>query len=187
MHILSSTFFFDSSNLIIRIKSNQQMNHAMATCRKQADHICAQDLISTLFGNHAQCKFNLHLTLTYFPPLIVCVAYLLVCYFIWRCAMALVHHRFKRVFYAFPNPVNGALGGVYRLHGEKSLNHHYNVFRISVPDAYLNGLNDGSKQRWCNRTSCFQFSWRMDPWVSVLQHGCHFWYKGFRVQIRLPW
>jgi len=72
-------------------------------------------------------------------------------YLVWEpcamCAMALVHHRFKRVFYAFPNPVNGALGGVYRLHGEKSLNHHYNVFRISVPDAYLNGLNDGSKQR----------------------------------------
>ncbi|XP_039771523.1 tRNA-specific adenosine deaminase TAD3-like isoform X2 [Panicum virgatum] len=71
-------------------------------------------------------------------------------YLVWEpcamCAMALVHHRFKRVFYAFPNPVNGALGGVYRLHGEKSLNHHYNVFRISVPEAYLNGLNDGSKQ-----------------------------------------
>ncbi|PAN36980.1 hypothetical protein PAHAL_7G023100 [Panicum hallii] len=71
-------------------------------------------------------------------------------YLVWEpctmCAMALVHHRFKRVFYALPNPVNGALGGVYRLHGEKSLNHHYNVFRVSVPEAYLNGLNDGSKQ-----------------------------------------
>ncbi|CAN6247773.1 unnamed protein product [Urochloa humidicola] len=70
-------------------------------------------------------------------------------YLVWEpcpmCAMALVHHRFKRVFYAFPNPVNGALGGVYRLHGEKSLNHHYNVFRVLVPEAYLNGLNDGSK------------------------------------------
>ncbi|KAJ1270004.1 hypothetical protein BS78_06G021400 [Paspalum vaginatum] len=66
-------------------------------------------------------------------------------YLVWEpctmCAMALVHHRFKRVFYAFPNPVTGALGGVYRLHGEKSLNHHYNVFRVSVPEAYLNGLN----------------------------------------------
>jgi tRNA-specific adenosine deaminase 3 len=55
--------------------------------------------------------------------------------------MALVHHRFKRVFYAFPNPVTGALGGVYMLHGERSLNHHYNVFRVSVPEAYSNGLN----------------------------------------------
>ena len=119
----------------------------------------------------------------HFPSLFV----LLTCYFIWRCAMALVHHRFKRVFYAFPNPVNGALGGVYRLHGEKSLNHHYNVFRISVPETYLNGLNDGSKQCWWHRTSYFHFSWRMDPWVSVLQHGCHFWYKGCRVQIRFPW
>ncbi|CAM0152997.1 unnamed protein product [Urochloa decumbens] len=46
-------------------------------------------------------------------------------YLVWEpcamCAMALVHHRFKCVFYAFPNPVNGALGGVYRLHGEKGL------------------------------------------------------------------
>ncbi|CAO2034242.1 unnamed protein product [Urochloa humidicola] len=70
-------------------------------------------------------------------------------YLVWEpcamCAMALVHHRFKRVFYAFPNPVNGALGGVYRLHGEKSLNHHYNVFRVLVPEVCLNGLNDGSK------------------------------------------
>uniref|UniRef100_A0A0A9DVQ9 CMP/dCMP-type deaminase domain-containing protein n=1 Tax=Arundo donax TaxID=35708 RepID=A0A0A9DVQ9_ARUDO len=66
-------------------------------------------------------------------------------YLVWEpctmCAMALVHHRFKRVFYAFPNPVTGALGGVYRLHGERSLNHHYSVFRISVPEAYLNSLS----------------------------------------------
>jgi tRNA-specific adenosine deaminase 3 len=60
--------------------------------------------------------------------------------------MALVHHRFKRVFYAFPNPVTGALGGVYMLHGKKSLNHHYNVFRISVPEAYLNGLSNCSRE-----------------------------------------
>jgi tRNA-specific adenosine deaminase 3 len=56
--------------------------------------------------------------------------------------MALVHQRFKRVFYAFPNPITGALGGVYRLHGEKSLNHHYNVFRISVPEAFLDSLTE---------------------------------------------
>ncbi|GJN38397.1 hypothetical protein PR202_gb27433 [Eleusine coracana subsp. coracana] len=68
-------------------------------------------------------------------------------YLVWEpcamCAMALVHQRFKRVFYAFPNPVLGALGGVYRLHGEKSLNHHYSVFRISVPESYLNCLSEG--------------------------------------------
>ncbi|TKV98910.1 hypothetical protein SEVIR_8G004800v4 [Setaria viridis] len=67
-------------------------------------------------------------------------------YLVWEpcamCAMALVHQRFKRVFYAFRNPVTGALGGVYRLHGEKSLNHHYNVFQVSVPETYLNGLSD---------------------------------------------
>uniref|UniRef100_A0A0E0HN57 CMP/dCMP-type deaminase domain-containing protein n=1 Tax=Oryza nivara TaxID=4536 RepID=A0A0E0HN57_ORYNI len=55
-------------------------------------------------------------------------------YLVWEpcsmCAMALVHQRFKRIFYAFPNPITGALGSVYRLHGEKSLNHRYSVFRL---------------------------------------------------------
>ncbi|KQJ88955.1 hypothetical protein BRADI_4g22266v3 [Brachypodium distachyon] len=71
-------------------------------------------------------------------------------YLVWEpctmCAMALVHQRFKRVFYAIPNPNNGALGTVYRLHGEKSLNHHYSVFRIKVPGQYLNGSSDCSEK-----------------------------------------
>ncbi|PNT76642.1 probable inactive tRNA-specific adenosine deaminase-like protein 3 isoform X1 [Brachypodium distachyon] len=71
-------------------------------------------------------------------------------YLVWEpctmCAMALVHQRFKRVFYAFPNPNDGALGTVHRLHGEKSLNHHYSVFRIKVPDQYLNGSSDCSEK-----------------------------------------
>ncbi|KAL6650351.1 hypothetical protein ACP70R_009276 [Stipagrostis hirtigluma subsp. patula] len=72
-------------------------------------------------------------------------------YLVWEpctmCAMALVHQRFKRVFYAFPNPSTGALGGVYRLHGEKSLNHHYTVFRILVPEEYLNASTKCSEKR----------------------------------------
>lgn len=71
-------------------------------------------------------------------------------YLVWEpctmCAMALVHQRFKRIFYAFPNPITGALGSVYRLHGEKSLNHHYSVFRIKVPEAYLYGSSDSSEK-----------------------------------------
>ena len=76
-------------------------------------------------------------------------------YLVWEpcamCAMALVHQRFKRVFYAFPNPITGALGSVYRLHGKKSLNHHYSVFRIKVPEAYLNGSTDCS-EKWCSNS-----------------------------------
>ncbi|XP_065853447.1 tRNA-specific adenosine deaminase TAD3 isoform X2 [Euphorbia lathyris] len=57
-------------------------------------------------------------------------------YLVWEpcimCAMALVHQRIRRIFYAFPNPNAGALGSVYRLHGEKSLNHHYAVFRVCI-------------------------------------------------------
>ncbi|KAL1212494.1 tRNA-specific adenosine deaminase TAD3 [Cardamine amara subsp. amara] len=53
------------------------------------------------------------------------------------CAMALVHQRIKRIFYAFPNPTAGGLGSVHRLQGEKSLNHHYAVFRVLLPDDVL--------------------------------------------------
>lgn len=51
--------------------------------------------------------------------------------------MALVHQRIKRIFYAFPNPNAGALGSVHRLQGEKSLNHHYAVFRVLLPEEVL--------------------------------------------------
>lgn len=50
------------------------------------------------------------------------------------CAMALVHQRIRRIFYAYPNPNAGALGSVHRLQGEKSLNHHYAVFRVMPAD-----------------------------------------------------
>ncbi|XP_010471144.1 PREDICTED: probable inactive tRNA-specific adenosine deaminase-like protein 3 [Camelina sativa] len=56
------------------------------------------------------------------------------------CAMALVHQRIKRIFYAFPNPTAGGLGSVHRLQGEKSLNHHYAVFRVLLPDDALRQL-----------------------------------------------
>lgn len=52
--------------------------------------------------------------------------------------MALVHQRIRRIFYAFPNPNAGALGSVHRLQGEKSLNHHYAVFRVVLPEEVLN-------------------------------------------------
>ncbi|TYH72737.1 hypothetical protein ES332_D05G275700v1 [Gossypium tomentosum] len=59
-------------------------------------------------------------------------------YLIWEpcamCAMALVHQRIRRIFYALPNPETGALGSVHRLQGEKSLNHHYAVFRVVMPE-----------------------------------------------------
>lgn len=54
--------------------------------------------------------------------------------------MALVHQRIRRIFFAFPNPFAGALGSVFRLQGEKSLNHHYAVYRIVIPEGDLNKL-----------------------------------------------
>ncbi|CAH8347497.1 unnamed protein product [Eruca vesicaria subsp. sativa] len=61
------------------------------------------------------------------------------------CAMALVHQRIKRIFYAFPNPTAGGLGSVHRLQGEKSLNHHYAVFRILLPGVAHNALHQDLK------------------------------------------
>ncbi|XP_050213998.1 tRNA-specific adenosine deaminase TAD3 isoform X2 [Mercurialis annua] len=63
-------------------------------------------------------------------------------YTVWEpctmCAMAMVHQRIRRIFFAFPNPKAGALGSVYRLQGERSLNHHYAVFRVVLPENALN-------------------------------------------------
>ena len=46
------------------------------------------------------------------------------------CAMALVHSRVRRVVYAETDHDWGALGGNFRLHGQRSLNHHYTVYHV---------------------------------------------------------
>ncbi len=48
------------------------------------------------------------------------------------CAMALVHSRVRRVIYSVPDELFGALGGAFRLHGQRSLNHHYQVYRCHL-------------------------------------------------------
>ncbi|XP_059355411.1 probable inactive tRNA-specific adenosine deaminase-like protein 3 [Carassius carassius] len=44
------------------------------------------------------------------------------------CAMALVHSRINRVFYGAHSP-DGALGTKYKIHCQKDLNHHFEVFK----------------------------------------------------------
>ncbi|CAL1409811.1 unnamed protein product [Linum trigynum] len=70
----------------------------------------------------------------------LCTGYdiFLVCEPCPMCAMALVHQRIRRIFYAFPNANAGALGSVHRLQGEKSLNHHYAVFQVKFQNESLN-------------------------------------------------
>jgi tRNA-specific adenosine deaminase 3 len=49
------------------------------------------------------------------------------------CAMALVHSRARRVVFCAPDAARGALGGSgRRLHAERSLNHHYVVYRLPL-------------------------------------------------------
>ena len=50
------------------------------------------------------------------------------------CAMALVHSRVRRVVYCVPDAGFGALGGAFRLHGQRSLNHHYQVYKCTTRD-----------------------------------------------------
>lgn len=70
-------------------------------------------------------------------PIVACRQYLCTgydCYVTQEpctvCAMALVHSRVSRVIYCKSDTNHGALGGKYKLHSQKSLNHHYTVFRI---------------------------------------------------------
>lgn len=44
------------------------------------------------------------------------------------CAMALLHSRIRRVFYAFSNSTGGGLGTKFKIHCQTGLNHHFEVF-----------------------------------------------------------
>lgn len=51
------------------------------------------------------------------------------------CAMALVHSRLRRVVFCCADRRYGALGGAFRLHAQRSLNHHYQVYRLPLAEA----------------------------------------------------
>eukprot|EP00200_Dunaliella_tertiolecta_P014852 CAMPEP_0202421650 /NCGR_PEP_ID=MMETSP1128-20130828/50448_1 /ASSEMBLY_ACC=CAM_ASM_000463 /TAXON_ID=3047 /ORGANISM="Dunaliella tertiolecta, Strain CCMP1320" /LENGTH=676 /DNA_ID=CAMNT_0049029679 /DNA_START=93 /DNA_END=2123 /DNA_ORIENTATION=+ len=51
------------------------------------------------------------------------------------CAMALVHSRVARVVFCHPDKAGGALGGRLQLMGQRSLNHHYKVYRLGLVPA----------------------------------------------------
>ncbi|XP_007253305.3 probable inactive tRNA-specific adenosine deaminase-like protein 3 [Astyanax mexicanus] len=50
------------------------------------------------------------------------------------CAMALVHSRINRVFYGAAT-ADGALGSRYKIHCQKDLNHHFEVYKGVMPQA----------------------------------------------------
>ena len=49
----------------------------------------------------------------------------------YRCAMALLHSRVRRVFYARQNRLIGGLGSCFKIHTLHELNHHFEVFMVS--------------------------------------------------------
>ncbi|DBA68567.1 TPA: hypothetical protein ACH3X2_14320 [Trebouxia sp. C0005] len=48
------------------------------------------------------------------------------------CAMAATHARLRRICYSIVDSGQGVLGGALKLHGQTSLNHHYQVFHLPV-------------------------------------------------------
>ncbi len=48
------------------------------------------------------------------------------------CAMAAAHARLRRICYSIVDSTQGMLGGAIKLHGQTSLNHHYQVFHLPV-------------------------------------------------------
>ncbi|DBA98649.1 hypothetical protein WJX77_010540 [Trebouxia sp. C0004] len=48
------------------------------------------------------------------------------------CAMAATHARVRRICYSIVDSAQGMLGGAFKLHGQISLNHHYQVFHLPV-------------------------------------------------------
>ena len=51
------------------------------------------------------------------------------------CAMALVHSRLRRIIFCAPDAAAGALGGAFKLHAQRSLNHHYLVYHLPLAEA----------------------------------------------------
>ncbi|WJX48294.1 hypothetical protein P8452_34880 [Trifolium repens] len=110
---------------------------------KRQKTVCATVEDNDKLNPQSQTESNLLPTRPY-----LCTGYDI--YLVWEpctmCAMALVHQRIRRIFYAFPNPNTGALGSVYRLQGEKSLNHHYAVFRVLLPEETLHKSHRSSAE-----------------------------------------
>jgi len=62
----------------------------------------------------------------------------------FRCSMALVHSRIRRLYYGDPSP-DGALGTKYKLHTQPGLNHKFEVFRgLLMKDHTVSGVLNSS-------------------------------------------
>ncbi|WIA19140.1 hypothetical protein OEZ85_003788 [Tetradesmus obliquus] len=63
------------------------------------------------------------------------------------CAMALLHSRLARVVYCKQSHSHGALGGRYRLHEQKTLNHHYKVYHLPLRQQQEEGVAEQQQQQ----------------------------------------
>ena len=105
------------------------LQHSLASGLK-GYNLCMQWIL------HVDMDYNTHV------GLVMCRSYLCTgfdCYVVQEpcamCAMAATHARLRRMVYCLPDGRRGALGGAFKLHGQKSLNHHYQVFQLPVMEA----------------------------------------------------
>ena len=92
-------------------------------------HTCARVMTCTFPTNHAQCKC---LSVCTRCELLECIAsahYISKSPLFYRCSMALVHSRIRRVYYCY-RTVCGALNTAFKLHTANGLNHHFQAFEV---------------------------------------------------------
>ncbi|KAK3568214.1 hypothetical protein QTP86_000210 [Hemibagrus guttatus] len=85
------------------------------------------------YGKHPECRYTVLDPQISFEERVqsyICTGYEL---YVTRepcvmCAMALVHSRISRVFYGASSP-DGALGTKFKIHCQKELNHHFDVYK----------------------------------------------------------
>ncbi|ORX59956.1 cytidine deaminase-like protein [Piromyces finnis] len=117
-----------------RIKANHPLKHSVMECIKTISDIHnGKDHINIETGDSINKKRKLNEEIDSSQP------YLCSNYDLFTikepcimCCMALVHSRIGRVFYIEKNDRDGGLESIHQIHIQPELNHHFQVFKITL-------------------------------------------------------